>query len=75
MNSLGEYNSHKEFVQGVDKLDNEKFQEFIADQFTALHDFRVSQEKVNQENKSELIALGTKLGELQMEMAHLRVVK
>jgi len=122
-------------VQGVDKLDNEKFQEFIADQFTklfsefqglkqdvgelksdvsglkqdvsglksdvaiikvelvglkdsqvrlesefhnqitALHDFRVGQEKVNQETKNELITLGTKLGELQMETAHLRVVK
>ena len=108
-------------MQGVDKLDNEKFQEFIADQFTklfsefqglksdvselksdvaiikveivglkesvvrlesefhnqitALHDFRIGQEKVNQETKDELITLSTKLGELQMETAHLRVVK
>ena len=149
MEFLREYNSQKEFVQGVDKLDNEKFQEFIADQFTklfgefqglktdvgelktdvaglksdvselktdvaglksdvrtlksdvaiikielgelkesqvrlecefhnqitALHDFRISQEKANQETKNELITLGTKLGELQMETAHLRVVK
>ena len=44
-------------------------------QITALHDFRVDQEKVNQETKNELITLGTKLGELQMETAHLRVVK
>jgi regulator of replication initiation timing len=44
-------------------------------QITALHDFRVSQEKVNQETKNGLITLGTKLGELQMETAHLRVVK
>ena len=44
-------------------------------QITALHDFRVGQEKVNQETKNELITLGTKLGELQMETAHLRVVK
>ena len=134
-NCLDEYNSQKEFVQGVDKLDSEKFQEFIADQFTklfgefqglksdvaelksdvaelksdvktlksdvaiikvelvdlkesqvrleaefhnqitALHDFRVGQEKVNHETQNELITLGTKLGELQMETAHLRVVK
>ena len=44
-------------------------------QITALHDFRIGQEKVNQEVKNELITLGTKLGELQMETAHLRVVK
>ncbi|OLN29308.1 hypothetical protein [Desulfosporosinus metallidurans] len=44
-------------------------------QITALHDFRVGQEKANQETKNELITLGTKLGELQMETAHLRVVK
>ena len=44
-------------------------------QITALHDFRVGQEKVNQEVKDELLILGTKLGELQMETAHLRVVK
>ena len=102
-------------------MDNEKFQEFIANQFTklfsefkglkqdfselkadvselkadvselrnsqvrmeaefhnqitALHDFRVGQERVNQEVKNELLILGTKMGELQMETAHLRVVK
>lgn len=44
-------------------------------QITALHDFRIGQEKVNQETKHELITLGTKLEELQMETAHLRVVK
>lgn len=44
-------------------------------QISALHDFRVGQEKVNQEVKDELLVLGTKLGELQMETAHLRVVK
>ena len=30
---------------------------------------------IDQETKNELITLGTKLGELQMETAHLRVVK
>ena len=44
-------------------------------QITALHDFRVGQEKVNQEIKNELVTIGTKLEELQMETAHLRVVK
>ena len=44
-------------------------------QISALHDFRVGQEKVNQEVKDELLVLGTKIGELQMETAHLRVVK
>ncbi|KJS45909.1 MAG: hypothetical protein VR66_28155, partial [Peptococcaceae bacterium BRH_c23] len=44
-------------------------------QITALHDFRVGQERVNQEVKNELLILGTKMGELQMETAHLRVVK
>jgi len=44
-------------------------------QITALHDFRVGQEKANLETKNELRTLDTKLGELQMETAHLRVVK
>jgi len=44
-------------------------------QITALHDFRVGQEKVNLETKNELITFGTKLGELQLETAHLRIVK
>lgn len=44
-------------------------------QITALHDFRVSQEKVNQETKNELVTFATKLEALQMETAHLRVVK
>lgn len=44
-------------------------------QITALHDFRVGQEKVNQETKHELVTLGTKLEKLQMDTAHLRAVK
>lgn len=44
-------------------------------QITALHDFRVSQEKTNLETKIELLTLGTKLEELQLETAHLRVAR
>jgi len=47
----------------------------FRNQISVLHDFRVGQEKVNQEDKDELLNLGTKLGELQMETAHLRIVK
>ncbi|MDQ7093352.1 hypothetical protein REC12_07095 [Desulfosporosinus sp. PR] len=44
-------------------------------QITALHDFRVSQEQVNQATKGQLVNLSTKLEALQMETAHLRIIK
>ena len=44
-------------------------------QITALHDFRIEQTKANLETENELITLSTQLGKLQMETAHLRIVK
>lgn len=44
-------------------------------QIAALHDFRIEQTKANLETENELITLSTQLGKLQMETAHLRIVK